>query len=138
RVRAAAASALGRLNDDGAGALGVALTDSDPTVKLEALGAAARINAFSGVSGLAGLTADADVAVRRRAIEVLDALRAKDAVAAVAAAAQSDSDPGVRAEACHALGTFGDASALPVVQALANGDPNVFVRDQAQIALRRL
>lgn len=138
RVRAAAASALGRLNDDGAGALGVALTDADPTVKLEALGAAARINAFSSLSGVAGLAADPNVDVRRRAIEVLDSLRARDAVAVVAAAVQNDPDPGVRAEACHALGTFGDASALPIVEAAAQGDANQFVRDQAQIAVRKL
>jgi hypothetical protein len=112
RVRAAAASALGRLNDDGAGALARALGDSDPSVKLAALGAAARINAFSGVSSVAALAGDADAAVRRRAVEVLDGLDAKDAVAVVAAAAQKDADAQVRAAACHALGPFGDASAL--------------------------
>jgi HEAT repeat protein len=138
RVRAASASALGRLNDDGNGALGRALVDADATVKLAALGAAARINTFSGLSSVAALTTDSSSDVRVRALEVLDALRGKDAVVAVAAAAQKDSDPRVRAMACHALGTFGDASALPVLQALMNADPDTFVRDQAQIALRRL
>jgi HEAT repeat protein len=138
RVRAAAASALGRLNDDGGGALGKALGDSDAGVRLAALGSATRINSFSGLSGVAGLTSDPNVDVRRRSIEVLDALGAKDTVAAVAAAAQNDADAGVRAEACHALGTFGDASARAVVQNLAQNDPDGFVRDQAQIALRRL
>jgi HEAT repeat protein len=138
RVRAAAASALGRLNDDGGGALGAALTDADVQVKTAALGAVARINTFSGLSAIAGLTMDGDATVRRRAVEVLDALHAKDTVMVVAAAAQNDADAGVRAAACHALGTFGDASVASVVQALAQGDPNTFVRDQAQIALRRL
>jgi hypothetical protein len=138
RVRAAAASALGRLNDDGGGALGTALGDSDASVKIAALGAATRINTFSGLSAVAALTMDPDVTVRRRAVEVLDALRAKDAVAVVAAAAQNDPDAGVRAAACHALLDFGDHSALPVVQRLAGSDPDAFVRDQAQIALRRL
>jgi hypothetical protein len=138
RVRAAAASALGRLNDDGAGALGHALGDSDATVKLAALGSAARINSFSGLSSVAGLTTDSTVEVRRRAIEVLDALGAKDAVAPVAAAAQNDGDPRVRAVACHALGTFGDMSVLSLLTKLASSDPDTFVRDQAQIALRML
>jgi HEAT repeat protein len=138
RVRAAAASALGRLNDDGAGALTLALTDSDPSVKLAALASVGRINSFSGVSSLAAVTTDASPVVRRRAVEVLDALNARDAVAAVAAVAQNDTDAGVRAAACHALGTFGDASARTVLQKLAANDPDTFVRDQAQIALRRI
>lgn len=137
-VRAAAASALGRLNDDGAGALARALSDTDPTVKVAALGSAARINSFSGLTSVAALTTDASSDVRRRAIEVLDALGAKDAVAPVAAAAQSDTDARVRAVACHALGTFGDMSALPILTKLAASDTDTFVRDQAQIALRRL
>lgn len=137
-VRAAAASALGRLNSDGQGALATALADSDPGVKLAALQSATRINAFSGRESIASLITDANVAVRRRAIETLEALNVKDAVAAVATAAQNDPDAGVRAEACHALGALGDASALPVVQQLAASDPNGLVRDQAQIAVQRL
>jgi hypothetical protein len=137
-VRAAAASALGRLNDDGTGALTTALADTSAAVRLAALGSAARINTFSGLSAVTSLTMDADPTVRRRAVEVLDALHAKDTVVAVAAVAQGDTDPGVRAAACHALGTFHDASARSVLQSLAAGDASTFVRDQAQIALRRL
>jgi hypothetical protein len=138
RVRAAAASALGRLNSDGGGALAVALGDADPSVKLAAAGSAARVNSFSGLAKLAALTVDTTVQVRRRAIEVLDALGAKDAVMAVVMAAQNDKDAGVRAAACHALGTFRDASVLSVLQGLAQSDADAFVRDQAKIALRRL
>jgi hypothetical protein len=137
-VRVAAASALGRLNDDGAGALTVALGDRDPGVKIAALGSAARINSFSGLSSVAGLTTDPTAEVRRRAVEVLDALGAKDAVVPIAAVAQNDTDPRVRAMACHALGTLGDMSAIPLLTKLSTSDPDVFVRDQAQIALRRL
>src|SRR5579883_1931586 len=116
RVRAAAASALGRLNDDGSGALGKALSDSDPGVKLAALHAAGIINSFSSVTAVAALTTDASGDVRRSAIETLDALAAKDATVAVAAAAKNDSDARVRAVACHALGTFGDASETQLLQ----------------------
>jgi HEAT repeat protein len=138
RVRAAAATALGRLNSDGVGALTVALGDTDPTVKLAALASIARINSFSGVPALAALTTDATVDVRRRAVEVLDALDVADAAVPVVAAAQNDSDPGVRAAACHALGTFGDISASSVLQTISTNDANGFVRDQAKIALLRL
>jgi len=138
RVRAAAASALGRLNNDGGGALGAALLAPDKVVKLAALGSATRINTFSGLVSVAQLTMDGDADVRRRAIEVLDALRYVDAVAGVVRAAQSDTDAGVRAAACHALGTFGgDAQVRLVLENLAQTDSDTFVRDQAQIALRR-
>ena len=138
RVRAASASALGRLNSDGNGALGAAMADSDATVRLAALASAGRINSFSSISAAAALTTDPSSDVRRRAIEVLDALNASDTVTAVAAAAQNDSDAGVRAVACHALGTFGNNTVLPLLQNLAANDPSVFVQDQATIAIRRL
>lgn len=138
RVRSAAASALGRLNADGGGALGQALGDSDPTVRLAVLASAGRINSFSSAAGLASLTTDTSADVRRRALEVLDALNVRDAVAPVAAAAQNDADARVRAVACHALGTFGNSSVLSVLQNLSQNDPDAFVRDQATIALRRL
>lgn len=138
RVRTAAASALGRLNDDGSGALAKSLGDADPGVKLAALGSAARINSFSGLSSVAALTTDASGDVRRRSVEVLEALHATDTVAAVAAVAQHDADPRVRAAACHALGTFGDSSALPVLTKLSTSDPNGLVRDLAQIAMLAL
>ncbi len=146
RVRAAAASALGRLNNDGAGALAQAFGDADPTVKLAALSSATKINAFSGVATVATLTKDASVDVRRNAIEVLDALGAADAIAPVLAAAQTDADAGVRAAACHAVGSLAarspgmmsSASLLSALQGLSTNDPDGFVRDQAQIALRRL
>lgn len=139
-VRAAAASALGRLNSDGNGALETALSDSDSGVKLAALHSAARINSFSGMANVAALLMDANPDVRRNALDVLDALVASDTLAAVTAAAQNDADATVRAAACHALGTFGSAaaSALPVLQKLEASDPDTFVRDAAQIAIQRI
>ncbi len=138
RVRAASASALGRLNDDGAGALGSAMADRDPGVKLAALGAAGRINSFTSIAQVAALTGDATAEVRRRAVEVLDGLHASDTIAAVAAVAQKDTDAGVRAIACHALGVFGDSSVLQLLTNLSQNDPDQFVRDEASIALKRI
>lgn len=139
-VRAAAASALGRLNSDGNGALETALDDVDSGVQLAALHAATRINSFVAMANVSALLTNSNADVRRNALDLLDALDATDALAAVTAAAQNDSDATVRAEACHALGTFGTAaqSALPVLQELAMSDPDTFVRDAAQIAIQRI
>jgi HEAT repeat protein len=137
-VRASAASALGRLNNDGSGALAKALGDTDPTVKLAVLAAAAKINVFSGVSSVAALTADPSSDVRRATVEALEVLHATDSVAAVAALAQKDSDARVRAVACHALGSFGDESVVPLLTTISQTDSNSFVRDFARIALLEL
>ena len=128
-VRVAAASALGRLNDDGAGALGV---------KIAAMSAASRINQFADAPSVTRGLGDADPQVRRRALELLDAMHARDAIATVATLAKSDPDADVRGAACHALGAFGDASSKDALLAISTGDANGLVRDQAQIALRRL
>jgi len=138
RVRAAAASALGRLNSDGGGALGQGLSDADPSVRLAVLASAGRVNTFSSAGALAALTADSSAEVRRRAIEVLDELNVKDALTPVAAAAQNDTDARVRAVACHALGSIGNSSVQTELTNLSQNDPDAFVRDQASIALMRL
>lgn len=137
-VRAAAASALGRLNDDGAGALGKAMSDGDVRVKIAAMNSASRINQFADAPSVAGALGDADAHVRRRSLELLDAMRAKDSIATVTRLAQGDADADVRAAACHALGAFGDAGSRATLEGIAQGDANGLVRDQAQIALRRL
>lgn len=137
-VRAAAASALGRLNSDGNGALGRALSDGDAEVKLAAITSAGRITTFADVASVAKLTGDADARVRRRGLELLDTMRAKDAVASAMALAKNDPDADVRLAACHALGSFQDASARAVLENIAQTDTSGLVRDQAQIALRRL
>lgn len=137
-VRAAAASALGRLNDDGKGALSKALADGDARVKLAALGSATRVNGFGDAPAVAALLGDRDANVRRRSAEALGTLRAKDASAALTALAKNDPDPNVRSAACHTLGVVGDAQARPVLEDLAKNDRDGFVRDMAQIALRRL
>jgi hypothetical protein len=134
-VRASAALALGRLNNDGNGALAKALSDTDSSVKLAILASAAKINVFSGVSSVAALTTDASSDVRRATVEALEALHASDSVAAVAALAQKDTDARVRAVACHALGAFGDAAAGPVLTTISQSDSNGLVRDMARIAL---
>jgi len=137
-VRAAAASALGRLNDDGAGAIARALGDGDGRVKLAALASIGRITGFADKDSVGNLLTDGDAKVRRRAVEVLDGMYARDKVAGVITLAKSDPDADVRLAACHALGKFGDPSAKSALESIAANDANTFVRDQATIALRRL
>jgi hypothetical protein len=141
-VRSAAASALGRLNDDGAGALVTALGDADETVRASAIRAAGRISTFSDVraltTALTARAADPSALVRRRAVELLDGMRAKDSVASVIALAKTDPSEDVRIAACHALGAFQDKSASATLEAISTSDTSTLVRDQALIALRRL
>jgi HEAT repeat protein len=137
-VRVAAAAALARLNDDGAGAIGRALGDSDERVKVAALTAAGRINGFSDTASVVRLLGDGSASVRKRAVEILDSRVARDAVGAVMAIAKNDPDAEVRVAACHALGTFGDGAARSTLESIADTDTNAFVRDQARIALYRL
>ncbi|MGH7280656.1 MAG: HEAT repeat domain-containing protein [Polyangiaceae bacterium] len=137
-VRAAAASALGRLNDEGSGALSKALADTDSRVKLAGLASAGRVNTFSDIASVSALLGDSDAQVRRRSAEILDQMRAKDSVGALVAMAQNDADPNARGAACHALGSIGDASAMPALTAIAKNDSDSLVRDLAQIALNQL
>lgn len=137
-VRAAAAAALGRLNDEGTdNALGKALGDVDARVKLAALKAAARINTFKNADAVTRLAGDPDATVRRNAAELLGTLRRAEGVDSLLALAK-DADPNVRNSACHALGALRDARARNVLEDVANNDPDRLVRDQARIALRRL
>lgn len=138
KVRAAAARALGRLNDEGSAALSKALRDADSGVKLAALEAAGRVNSFADVPAVVTAMGDASPQVRRRAAERLGSMRAKDAAPALAAFAKNDGDPQVRGAAAHALGLTGDPAVRPTLEDLAKNDPDSLVRDLAAIALRRL
>lgn len=137
-VRAAAASALGRLNDDGRGALSKALSDADPRVKNAAIKSASRINAFSDAAAVLRLVGDGDPVVRRGAVELLGQMRNKDSVDSLIAAAKGDADANVRNAACHSLGALHDARARATLEDVSRNDANSLVRDQALIALRRL
>jgi len=137
-VRAAAASALGRLNDDGGGALAKAFSDSDSTVRTAAFVAAGKINSFTDVAAAVAVTGDSNTIVRRVGVELLDQMGATDAAEAVLKLAQTDSDSEVRLVACNALGAIGDASMVGALNAISQNDVNLQVQDQARIASLRL
>lgn len=141
-VREASARALERLNSEGpAGELGAAIArdGEDERVVLSALKAATRINVFTGMDAVVSQIDHPSARVRKRAAEVVGALRARDAVVGLVAitSAETEPDAGVRAAAVAALGQIGDPSTRAAVEA-ALDDANGFVRDAAAIALRRL
>lgn len=133
----AAASALGRLNDDGDGAPTRATSAADPSVKLAALQSATRLGRFKDAAAVARLAGDGDVVVRRNAAELLGHLRKADGFDALMTMAR-DPDAAVRNAAAHALGALHDQRARALLDELAKSDPNGLVRDQARVALRRL
>jgi HEAT repeat protein len=139
-VRKAAVHGLWRINSQGPnGELAIAIGDSDEDVRMEALYAATRVNVFTGVSAVVQRIDDPAPRVRQRAAEVLGTLRAKDAVVGLVALTnpKTESDAGVRAAAVSSLGKIADPAAKEAVSA-ALDDPNPFVRDAANVALRRL
>jgi hypothetical protein len=138
-VRAAAASALGRLNDEGTGgALGKAFSDPDATVRVAAFQAAERVNSFTDVASAVAVTGDPSALVRRVGIELLDNMGATDAADAVLKLAQTDPDDEVRLVSCHALGSIGDPSMAAALLDISKTDTNLQVQDQARIANLRL
>jgi HEAT repeat protein len=137
-VRASAAAALGRINDDGGGALSQGIGDADANVRVAALTAAGRINSFTDVVSPTRALSDSSALVRRRAAMLLDQMRATDAGPALVQVAQKDSDVEVRIAACHALGSIGDTGAQGALTKIAANDSSSLVRDMAAIALLEL
>ena len=137
-VRAAAASALGRLNSDGDGALSKAMGDGERKVRLAGLASAGRVNGFADATTVAKLVGDGDAVVRRNAVELLGSLKVRDAAQALTALAKNDPNADVRGSACHSLGELRASASRSVLEDVAKNDANGLVRDQATIALRRL
>lgn len=136
-VRAAAASALGRLNDVGNGALSAGMTDPDEGVRLASIAAAGKVTSFNDAAAVAGRLGDSSAQVRFRGAQLLGTMHAKDSVGGLMNLAQNDPNAQVRAAAAASLGGLHDAAARPVLEGLQN-DPDGFVRDAARISLRRL
>jgi len=139
-VRSAAVAGLERLNSSGMNSeLAAAFTDDDADVRLAALHAATRINAFTDVVAVVPLISDSSALVRRRAAETLGVMKSADAVAGLIALAGPDqeSDAAVRAAAVWALGQIGDPAAQDAIVA-AQTDTDASVRSAANIAARML
>lgn len=139
-VRTAAVAGLERLNSSGSnGELAMAFNDAEVDVRLAALHAATRINAFTDVVSVVPLISDSSALVRRRAAETLGVMKAADAVAGLMALTSVDqeSDAPVRAAAVWALGQIGDPAAKDAIVE-AQSDTDASVRSAATIAARML
>lgn len=140
RVRSSAVAALQRLNTEGPGKeLGQALADGDEGVRLAALSAAVSINVFNSSEKVVELFSDPSPVVRRRAAEVVGAMRLSEVVVGLAAlsAPSTEPDADVRAAAVWALGQVGAPEGKSAAQQ-ALTDPSPLVQGAARIALRRL
>jgi HEAT repeat protein len=139
-VRKSAVMALMRLNSQGQnGEVAHAMSDSDENVQMAALYASVRINVFNDYAAVVRLVGSQSARVRKRAAENLGVMRSADAVVALSAitSPETESNAGVRAAAVAALGKIADPGGKAAVQNALN-DPNQFVRDAANIAMRRL
>jgi HEAT repeat protein len=131
---------LERLNSSGVdGELSVALSDQDEGVRMAALHATTRINAFSDVESVVALVSDSSSLVRRRAAESLGVMKSEDSVAGLIelSSAENESDASVRGAAVWALGQIGSIEARDAILA-AQEDSDPFVRNAATIAGRML
>jgi hypothetical protein len=140
KVRKSAVMALMRLNSQGQnGEVAHAMSDSDENVQMAALYASVRINVFNDYAAVVRLVGSQAVRVRKRAAENLGVMRSADGVVALSAitSPETESNAGVRAAAVAALGKIADPGGKAAVQNALN-DPNQFVRDAANIAMRRL
>jgi HEAT repeat protein len=137
-VRAHAAMALGRLQDQRAGpALLAVLADGDPLVRMQSAAALGHLKPAGALGGLVAVVDDPDPRVRELAVRALGALCDPAAGPALRRATQ-DPEVGVRGRAAIALGLLAYEAARPELLKLAEEDEAAPVRERARAALRRV
>jgi beta-lactamase regulating signal transducer with metallopeptidase domain len=136
-VRAAAAQALGRLDDKSAGnALAELLRDPDPSVQRQAILSLAELEDPRAVPGLEKLLNSPDADTRDEAASQLGDMELAVAPASLIAALK-DPDADVRASAAHSLGNIEDQKSVPAIVPLLN-DPDKDVQEAAVDALQNI
>jgi HEAT repeat protein len=109
--------------------------DSDPTVRLGAAEALARLGGLEAHDALIGALADPVDRVRRAAVEGLGSMGVDAAREPLTRLLSEDPAWEVRADAARALAALADPEVVPALQS-AQGDPNEFVRAAASRALQ--
>lgn len=136
-VRAAAAQALGRLEDKSAGnALAALLNDPSPEVQEQAIMSLAELEDPRAVPGLEKLLTSPDTDVREQAANRLGDV---DLTVAPASLINALKDPNadVREAALHSLGSIEDQKAVPAIIPMLN-DPDRDVQEAAVDALQSI
>ena len=136
-VRAAAAQALGRLDDKSAGnALAELLRDPDPEVQQQAIMALAELEDPRAVPGLERLLTSGDADVRQEAANKLGDLELTTAPASLINALK-DPNADVRQAAANSLGNIDDQKAVPALIPLLS-DPDKDVQEATVNALHNI
>lgn len=136
-VRAAAVSALGRLNHPlGNPTIAAALADRSADVRRAAVMVIPRVNFFREHDALLGTLADDDVQVRRQGALLVGQLRVAEAVDALAGLLRADADASVRRSAAWSLGRIGTPAARAALDEALGVEEVSMVRDAIEIGLQ--
>jgi len=137
-ARVAIARALGDIGHPAAiSGIGIALSDSDAGVRLQAVEAWGQIRFQTDAAPVVALATDSDVLVRRAAIGIIGKFADATARGALEDAVVNDDDPAVRRNAAWSLGRIGDAASRDVLE-VATQDDSPLVRNTAKNAIRSL
>lgn len=137
-ARAAAVQALGNIgNMDANPVLAQAMTDSDASVRLNAVIAWKKMLKQTEAAPVVALVTDSDLRVKRAAVATVGSFRVAAARSALETVVSSDEDAASRRNAAWSLGRIGDAASREVLQA-ATRDESSMVRNTAKVALTKL
>jgi HEAT repeat protein len=135
-VRAAAVTALGRLNHSGANPiLAVALRDAAVEVRRAAISQVLVVNFFRDHDALLGSLVDSDDEIRMRSARLLGTFRVAEAVPALQGMLETDTNVRVRQAAAWALGRIGGESARGALRAAATAESSSLVQNAIEVAL---
>lgn len=135
-VRAAAVTALGRLNHSGANPiLSVALRDAAVEVRRAAISQVLVVNFFRDHDALLGSLVDTDDEIRMRSARLLGTFRVAEAVPALQGMLETDTNERVRQAAAWALGRIGGESARGALRAAAAAESSSLVQNAIEVAL---
>jgi HEAT repeat protein len=135
-VRAAAITALGRLNHSGANPiLSVALRDAAVEVRRAAVGQILLVNFFRDHDALLETLVDSDDEVRMRSARLLGTFRVAEAVPALRGMLETDANVRVRQAAAWALGRIGGEAARGALRTLQTTESSSLVQNAIEVAL---
>ncbi|MCB9634813.1 MAG: HEAT repeat domain-containing protein [Sandaracinus sp.] len=135
-VRAAAVTALGRLNHGGAlPVLSAALADTAVEVRRAAISQVLLVNFYRDEAALMGALVDDDAEIRMRAARLLGTFRTSEAVPALVGMLETDGNTRVRQAAAWALGRIGGETARGALRTAMTAEGDSLVQNAIEVAL---